>query len=200
MSFLRAPGPVAPRLRIGLFGGSFNPAHQGHVYVGEVALKRVPLDYVWWMVSPGNPLKDPAEMAPFGQRFLGAQGVARHPRFVVTAVERRLHTVFTYDTLRALIRRFPQAQFVWLMGSDNLEGFHRWERWRDIVRLVPIAVVIRPGSALAPLKAKAMQTFWRARSGRLHRPPAIMLIDGRRNESSATAIRALGERSRPVLG
>jgi nicotinate-nucleotide adenylyltransferase len=199
MSFLKAPGPVADGLKIGILGGSFNPAHGGHVYLAETALTRLKLDYVWWLVSPGNPLKDPVDMAPFRERLASARFVARHPRFVVTGLERHLGTVFTADTLEILARRFPRVRFVWLMGSDNLDQFDRWWRWRDIVKTVPVAVAIRPGSALAPLKAKAMQAYARARTERLKRPPAIVIIDGRRNEENATAIRALGKHYRRMI-
>jgi nicotinate-nucleotide adenylyltransferase len=179
MNWLRPPGPIAPGLRIGLLGGSFNPAHEGHLYVGEVALKRLRLDYVWWLVATQNPLKPLASMAPLKKRLAAARALAsRDPRLIVTDIERHLGTCYTIDTLRALTRRFPGVRFVWLMGSDNLEQFHRWRRWEEIAALVPIAVVLRPGSVLAPLRAKAMK-----------RIPRIAIVDGRRNEASATAIR-----------
>ena len=188
-SWLRPPGPVAKGLRIGLLGGSFNPAHDGHLYVGEAARKRLGLDYVWWLVAPQNPLKPSSDMAPLEDRLAGARALAgRHPRLIVTDLERNLGTRYTIDTLKVLTRRFPQVRFVWLMGSDNLEQFHRWRRWQDIAALMPIAVVIRPGSVLAQLRAKAMQRFVRRKN--LGKPPAIVLVDGRRKEASATVIRA----------
>jgi len=189
MNWLTPPGPVARGLRIGLLGGSFNPAHAGHLYVSEIALKRLGLDYVWWLVSPQNPLKSPSGMAPFAQRLAGARALAgRNPRLVVSSLEQTLGTTYTIDTLKALRRRFREPRFVWLMGSDNLEQFHRWQRWTDIAALMPMAVILRPGSVLAPLRAKTMQRF--GRKLHLHRPPAIVMVDGRRNEASATAIRA----------
>jgi nicotinate-nucleotide adenylyltransferase len=192
MNWLRPPGPVAQGLRIGLLGGSFNPAHQGHLYVGEVALKRLRLDYVWWLVSPQNPLKPIAGMAPLDKRLAAARALAgRHPRLIVTDIERSLGTRYTIDTLKALTRRFPQLRFVWLMGSDNLAQFHRWRRWTAIVALMPVAVVIRPGSVLAALHAKAMQRFAPSRAQTLRAPPAIIIVDGRRNEASAMAIRGV---------
>jgi nicotinate-nucleotide adenylyltransferase len=127
-------------------------------------------------------------MAPLDRRLAAARALAgRHPRLIVTDIERSLGTRYTIDTLKALNRRFPQVRFVWLMGSDNLAQFHRWRRWEDIVALMPVAVVIRPGSVLAPLHAKAMQRF--ARAMNLGTTPTIVPVDGRRNEASATAIR-----------
>ena len=188
-NWLRPPGPVASGLRIGLLGGSFNPAHDGHLYVGEAAHKRLGLDYVWWLVAPQNPLKPVSDMAPLEDRLAGARALAgRHPRLIVTDLEHNLGTRYTIDTLKALTRRFPQVRFVWLMGSDNLEQFHRWRRWEAIAARTPLVVVIRPGSVLASLYAKAMQRF--AMRKNLRKPPAIVLVDGRRKEASATVIRA----------
>ena len=189
MNWLRPPGPVAKGLRIGLLGGSFNPAHVGHFYVSEIALKRLPLDYVWWLVAPQNPLKSASDMASADMRLAGARAlVGRRPRLIVSDLERTLGTRYTIDTLKALRRRFPEVEFVWLMGSDNLAQFHRWQRWTDIAALMPIAVIVRPGSVLAQLNAKAMQRF--ARRKNFRKLPAIVPVDGRRNEASATAIRA----------
>ncbi|MGC9952936.1 MAG: nicotinate (nicotinamide) nucleotide adenylyltransferase [Rhizomicrobium sp.] len=201
MNWLRPPGPIAPGLRIGLLGGSFNPAHEGHLYVGEVARKRLRLDYVWWLVAPQNPLKPVSEMAPLEDRMAAARALAgRHPRLIVTNLERTLGTRYTIDTLKALTRRFPEVRFVWLMGSDNLDQFHRWRRWAEIVRLVPIVVVERSGSVLAPLRAKTMQRFALSRAQTLHPPPAIIVVDGRRNDARASAIRAgLGARKSLML-
>ena len=191
MEWLRPPGPVANGLRIGLLGGSFNPAHEGHLYVSEIALKRLGLDYVWWLVAPQNPLKPENEMAPLEKRLAAARARAgRHPRLIVTDIEHSLGTRYTIDTLKALTRRFRGVRFVWLMGSDNLDQFHRWRRWEEIAALVPIAVVLRVGSVLAPLRAKAMQRFALSRAQTLRAPPAIIIVDGRRNEASASAIRA----------
>jgi nicotinate-nucleotide adenylyltransferase len=193
-NWVRAPGPVAKGLRIGLLGGSFNPAHEGHLHVSEVGLEMLGLDYVWWLVSPQNPLKPATGMAPFDKRLAGARALARHRRIRVTGIESELGTQFTIDTVAALTRRFPQLRFVWLMGSDNLEDFQRWRRWPEIAARLPIAVVIRPGSTLAPLYAKVAQRLARARlrDGR-HiadaSPPAFTIIDAPRNALSATAIR-----------
>jgi nicotinate-nucleotide adenylyltransferase len=186
-------------MRIGLLGGSFNPAHEGHLYVSEITFKQLPVDYVWWLVSPQNPLKPESGMAPLTKRLAAARALAgRRPRLVVSDLERTLGTRYTIDTLKALTRRFPQVRFVWLMGSDNLEQFHRWRRWSEIAELVPIAVVIRPGSVLARLRAKAMRRFPRRKN--LRKPPAIVPVDGRRNEASASGLRAgLGARKALML-
>jgi nicotinate-nucleotide adenylyltransferase len=180
--WVRPPGPVAPGLRIGLLGGSFNPAHEGHLYVSEIALKRLGLDYVWWLVSPQNPLKSTAGMAALPERVRRARIVARHPRIVVTDIERGLGTRYSFDTLRALKRRFPQVEFTWLMGSDNLASFRRWHRWADLAALLPIAVIQRPGTVLAVLQARPIRRFGR-----------LQIIDGKRNAQSATVIRARTE-------
>ncbi len=127
--WLKPPGPIAPGLRIGLLGGSFNPAHEGHLHVSEVALKRLGLDYVWWLVAPHNPLKPTIGMAPLDARVSMAAQTAAHPRILVMDIEAALGTRYTIDTLGALERRFPQLRFVWLMGSDNLDQFRHWRRW-----------------------------------------------------------------------
>jgi nicotinate-nucleotide adenylyltransferase len=197
-AWLTPPGPVAPGLRIGLLGGSFNPAHEGHLHVSEVALKRLGLDYVWWLVAPQNPLKSPRGMADFRDRLTGARKLARgHPRLRVSDIEARTRTCYTIDTIARLKARFPQLKFVWLMGSDNLVTFHRWRNWQELARRIPIAVVMRPGTTLAPLKAMAAQRFAAARprseSGLADAdPPAFVILDSRRNAASATDIRAKG--------
>ncbi len=190
--WLRPPGPVAPGLRVGLLGGSFNPPHEGHVHISEMALKRLGLDYVWWLVSPQNPLKPRRETAPLGERLAQAFRLVHDRRIIVTDIERVLGTRFTVDTLAALRRRFPLLRFVWLMGSDNLLGFHRWKAWPRIAALVPVAVVMRPGSTLAPLKAKAMQRFGRARRTSIgsNAPPAFLIVGGPSSAQSSTALRA----------
>jgi nicotinate-nucleotide adenylyltransferase len=193
-TWLRPPGPVARGLRIGLLGGSFNPAHEGHVHVSEVALKRLGLDYVWWLVAPQNPLKSVVGMAPLHGRMADAVALARHPRIIVMDIEHALGTRYTVDTVRALKKRFPQLCFVWLMGSDNLDNFKRWYRWPEILSHIPVAIVLRPGSVLAALHAKPIERFASARRHHCSiaraRAPAIAIIDGRRNSQSSTAIRA----------
>ena len=155
--------------RIGLLGGSFNPAHGGHRAISLFAMRALNLDAVWWLVSPGNPLKSKAGMAPLAARLASARKQARRSRIVPTAIEAELGTRYTLDTLRALRRRYPKAQFVWLMGSDNLAQFHRWRRWRAIARTMPIAVIARPGYEGAALASPAGAWL-----GRFRRPPASL--------------------------
>jgi nicotinate-nucleotide adenylyltransferase len=196
--FVRAPGPVSPGLRIGLLGGSFNPAHEGHLYVSEVARKRLRLDFVWWLVSPQNPLKLRKDTAPLAARLASARSLSGNPHIVITDIEQAIGTNYTIDTLTALKLRFPQVRFVWLMGSDNLKTFHRWRRWPDILRSVPVAVVARPGSAISAIHSVPLMRFAYARTGAASlasaRPPAIAFIDGPRNWQSSTAIRDAARR------
>jgi len=190
--WIRPPGPVAPGLRIGLFGGSFNPAHSGHLYVSLTALRRLKLDYVWWLVSPGNPLKTASGTADFAKRFASAQKIAHHPRLIVSDIERQLGTRYTIDTVKKLLRRFPQVQFVWLMGSDNLENFHRWRDWQKLAPSLPLAVVQRPGHIMAAVHAAPIRHYGARRMQGGAQPPAILILDGARNPESATRLRALG--------
>ena len=195
--WIRPPGPVADGLRIGLLGGSFNPAHEGHVHASAVALKTLKLDYVWWLVSPQNPLKSAHGMATFEERLQSARKLARRPRMVVSGIEAELGTVYTVDTLIKLKGRFPQIRFVWLMGSDNMIQIARWRDWPAIFALVPVAVVTRPGTVLKALSAKAAQRFANskrpadARFANL-RPPAWTILDANRHPASATELRARG--------
>ena len=187
LSWIRPPGPIADGLRIGLLGGSFDPAHDGHLYVSETARRALKLDQVWWLVSPGNVLK-PAPGA-LATRLAGAKAVAHHPSIRVTDIETQLGTRYTIDTVAALQKRFPAVHFVWLMGSDNLEQFSRWRRWRQIAAQIPIAVVRRPGSVLAPLHAPLARLLG---VSRLSGPaPSLVMLDGRRNEASSTRLREL---------
>ena len=185
-------------MRIGLLGGSFDPAHDGHLYVSEIARRVLKLDYVWWLVSPGNPLKP--EPDALGVRLARARTAARqHPFIRVTDIEQRLGTRYTIDTVRALKHRFPRVRFVWLMGSDNLEQFARWRSWREIARIVPIAVVRRPGSVLAPLHAPLARRLGVARSP--GPAPSLVVLDGRRNWDSSTVLRqqALGAAAEAMI-
>ena len=185
------------RQRIGLLGGSFNPAHGGHRAISLFAMKALNLDAVWWLISPGNPLKPKAGMAPLAARLGSAQAQARRSRIVPTAIEAELGTRYTLDTLRALRRRYPKAQFVWLMGSDNLAQFHRWRRWREIARTMPIAVIARPGyegAALASPAGAWLARFRRSPASLNTRAgwsaPALIYLRFDPDPRSATALRA----------
>ncbi|HEY6655295.1 MAG TPA: nicotinate-nucleotide adenylyltransferase [Methyloceanibacter sp.] len=150
---------AAPNMRIGLLGGSFNPAHAAHRHISLAALKRLALDQVWWLVSPGNPLKDAANAPDLGARIAAARTVARHPKIVVTGFEAARPSAYTIDTIRFLKRRYPSVDFVWLMGADNLASFHRWRAWEELFGLVPIAVLDRPGYRLKARASRAAQRF-----------------------------------------
>jgi nicotinate-nucleotide adenylyltransferase len=179
---------------IGLLGGSFNPAHEGHLHLSLEALKRLDLDEVWWLVSPQNPLKPAQGMASLARRMERAREIARHPRIRVTDLERKLGTRFTIDTLRRLNRRFPGVRFVWLMGADNLSQIPSWKGWREIFQLVPIAVFDRPPYARRALAGKAAQRFRRARVSprdlATAELPAWAFVRMKPHPASATAIRA----------
>ncbi len=182
---------------IGLLGGSFNPAHAGHRHISEIALKRLRLDELWWLVSPQNPLKPVAGMAPFAERVAGARAIARHPRIRVTGIEADLQTTYSAETLRRLIRRFPHIRFIWLMGADNLAQIHQWKDWTQIFNTVAVAVLARPSYCLRALAGPAAHRFSRNRvpesaSGALRRrrPPAWVFLVGPLNPLSATVIRA----------
>ncbi|NJR13336.1 MAG: nicotinate-nucleotide adenylyltransferase [Phyllobacteriaceae bacterium] len=191
-----------PGMVVGLFGGSFNPPHAGHALVAEIALRRLGLDQLWWMVTPGNPLKSTRELLPLGQRMALSRAMAPGPRVKVTAFE-ALHAVrYTADTLALVKRLNPGVRFVWVMGADNLKHFHHWQRWRGIARMMPIAVIDRPGATLSYLSSPMALAFAWARvdedDARLlarRPPPAWTLIHGPRSSLSSTAIRAATKRS-----
>lgn len=194
-AFVRLPRHEAGQ-RIGLLGGSFNPAHAGHRLASLIALKRLRLDAVWWLVTPGNPLKETAGLPRLDVRMRQAARVAAHPRIVVTGLEADIGERYTYDTLAYLTRRAPGVRFVWLMGADNLRQFDRWRRWRDIAALVPIAVVDRPGASLRAMQGRA--GVWLARhrlpegaAARLANAPApaFVFLHGPRSSLSSTALR-----------
>jgi nicotinate-nucleotide adenylyltransferase len=183
--------------RTGLLGGSFNPAHRGHRGLSLHAARALGLDEVWWLVSPGNPLKPLEGMAPLPARFASALQAARGLPIRVTAIERELGTRYTVDTLSALLRRFPSRRFVWLMGADNLAQFHLWREWREIARTVPIAVAGRPGYDGAAHAARAMGWLRRfvrpagqARQWTEWKLPALVQLSLPPDPTSATALRA----------
>lgn len=184
-------------MRIGLFGGSFDPPHEGHLLVSRVALRRLKLDRLWWLVTPGNPLKDMNGHASLDARLSACRKFAAHPRIVVTGFEAEIRTRFTYDTLRYITLRCPATHFVWIMGADNLLTFHRWRHWREIAALAPIAVIDRPGATLKSLGAKAARSLAPFRVAEQDAPllatmtpPAFVYLHGRRLPHSSTALRA----------
>jgi nicotinate-nucleotide adenylyltransferase len=156
--YLKVP-MAAPNMRIGLLGGSFNPAHEAHRRISIAALKRLGLDQVWWLVSPGNPLKQNQKAPSLGKRVAAAREAARHPKIMVTGFEGATGSAYTVDTIRFLKRRYPSVDFVWLMGADNLADFHRWRSFEEIFKLVPIAVFDRPGFRLKARASRAAQRF-----------------------------------------
>jgi nicotinate-nucleotide adenylyltransferase len=183
--------------RIGLLGGSFNPAHAGHRHISVEALRLLGLDEVWWLVSPQNPLKSATGMAPLAARLASAEAIARHPRIKVMAIEAQLQTRYAVDTVTALQRRLPENRFIWVMGADILPELHRWHRWRALLHRLPIAVMARPRYMGCALRSPAMgwARRWRRRPGTASdwpdwMLPAIVVLDIRAMPISATAIRA----------
>lgn len=186
-------------MRIGLLGGSFNPAHEAHRAVSLLAWKRLGLDRIWWLVSPGNPLKENSSLPPVEQRIAEAREVAASPFIDVCAPEVAYRTRYTFDTLSRLIAEHRAVRFVWLMGADNLAQFHRWKRWREIAGLMPIAVIERPGDEDAPLSSKAAHTLARHRVDESDaalllsmQPPAWIYLHGLKSPLSSTSLRLKG--------
>ncbi len=190
--------PASPGMKIGLFGGSFNPPHEAHRAASLLALKKLGLDRVWWLVTPGNPLKNNRALPSLDERLKAARKLAAHPKIDVTGVEAELATRYTYDTVTRLRQRRPGVDFVFIVGADNLAHFHRWERWRSLLRTVPLAVVDRPEYELSSLAAPAAVAFAAARVGEdrakslaRQRPPAWTFLRGLKSELSSTALRKL---------
>ena len=193
---LRLGFTLKPGMRVGLFGGSFNPAHEGHAHVAETALIRLRLDKVIWLVSPQNPLKPRHETAGIDARLAGARLWARGSKMVVSNAESRIGSRYTIDTLRLLKRRYPGVKFVWIMGADSLASFHRWRGWTQIMQSVPMAVVSRPWAALKARTSPAAKRFRHARHGSRQAPilpqlkaPAWVYLRGPFNFASSTAMR-----------
>jgi len=195
LAHLKAP-VAASGMRIGLLGGSFDPAHDAHRQISLAALKRLELDQVWWLVTPGNPLKDVSKLPPLSQRVAAAERVADHPRIEVTGFDGGTGTGYTIDLLKALRRRFPDIHFVWLMGADNLVDFHHWKSWPEIFSMMPIAVLDRPGYRLKAMATPAAKRFSEyyvdetdAAGLSLLEPPAWTILSHRLSGLSSTAIR-----------
>jgi len=194
---IRAKPPLAfAGQRIGLLGGSFNPPHAAHLMISMSALRRLELAAVWWMVTPGNPLKPQGDLAPLEQRLDLCRRLMRHPRIKITAFESALPTAYTAATLAFLQQRYPGVRFVWLMGADNFAAFHRWQHWRDIAQRMPIAVFNRPHFHLPAQASRTARTLQRARqpeacARRLAyaRAPAWTVLTGRLSALSSTQIR-----------
>jgi nicotinate-nucleotide adenylyltransferase len=187
---------VEDDMLVGLFGGSFNPPHQGHHLVAEIALRRLGLDQLWWMVTPGNPLKSKRALAPLEERLRLSETVAKDPRIRVTAFEQSLNSTYTADILERIKLKNPRVRFIWIMGADNLRDFHRWQNWKKIATTFPIAVIDRPGATLSFLSSVMAKTFDYARVDEHHaealgrmRAPAWTFIHGPRSTLSSTAIR-----------
>lgn len=187
----------APGLRIGLFGGSFNPPHEAHREVSLMAMKRLGLDRIWWLVTPGNPLKDTRGLPPVEERVAAAQKLADHPRIDATGFEAVTGLKYSCDTITYLLRECPDVRFVWIMGADNLKGFHRWKNWRAIFGLIPIAIMDRGGISLQATSGPAAIHFARARIPENQamtladrQPPAWVYLHGIKSTLSSTALRA----------
>jgi nicotinate-nucleotide adenylyltransferase len=190
--------PHAPGMRIGLFGGTFDPPHQAHLGAALLALKRLKLDRVWWLVTPGNPLKNTRGLAPLPARIAAARALTHHPRIYVTGLEAVIKTRYTYDTISWLVTRCPGVRFVWVMGADNLRSFHRWQKWRKIAELVPIVVIDRLGPSLYAAASPAGNALARDRIPEYavstlpnRKAPVWAFLHGLKSPLSSTALRAL---------
>jgi nicotinate-nucleotide adenylyltransferase len=193
--------PHAPGMRIGLFGGTFDPPHQAHLAAALLALKRLKLDRVWWLVTPGNPLKNTRGLAPLTDRIAAARALTSHPRIDITGLEAVIKTRYTYDTISWLLARCPGVRFVWIMGADNLRSFHRWQKWHKIAELVPIVVIDRLGPSLYAAASPAGNVLARVRipehaAAALpdRKPPVWAYLHGLKSPLSSTALRALRTR------
>lgn len=193
--FVRPP-PFAPGMRIGLFGGTFDPPHAAHVHVSATALRRLGLDRIWWIVTPGNPLKQHGGLTPLDDRIAQARALNRDPRVVVTDIEARIGTRYAVDTVRWLTRRCPGVHFVWVMGADILGELHRWRHWRAMTNMIPLAIVDRPGAGFAAAASPAGHALARWRILESDAPrlaeigaPAFVMLHGKRLDLSSTMLR-----------
>lgn len=196
--------PHAPGMRIGLFGGTFDPPHLAHLGASLLALKRLKLDRVWWLVTPGNPLKNTQGLVALEKRITAARALTHHPRIDVTGLEAVINTRYTIDTLSWLRTRCPRVRFVWIMGADNLRSFHRWQNWRGISKLIPIVVVDRLGPSLYAAASAAGQALGRFRLPEIdavtlpgHSTPAWAFLHGLKSPLSSTALRAQRRQTEP---
>jgi nicotinate-nucleotide adenylyltransferase len=194
--------PTADGLRVGLLGGSFNPPHAAHRALSLFALKRLHLDRVWWLVSPGNPLKDTSALPALDKRLAAARDLADHPAIQVTGIEAAIKTHYTVDTIAVLRRRYPSVRFVWLMGADNLAQFHRWRSWQSIAGQIPLAVIDRPSDSFRALASPAAQALSKYRhnessAARLveFEAPAWLFLHGMKSPLSSTQLRSHTKRS-----
>jgi nicotinate-nucleotide adenylyltransferase len=204
---LRIPGitelPLsASGMRIGLFGGSFNPMHEGHILVMEETLRRLELDALWALATPGNPLKNHSDLAPLADRVTAARAMISNPRIRVTGFEAAKGFRYTWQTVRFLAQSLPDRRFVWIMGADSLADFHRWERWEDIAATLPIAVYARPGVANRALSSRTATSLTHAQIDQEHaatlagrKAPAWVYLHGRQSPLSSSAIRAARQRN-----
>ena len=200
------PPAFARGLRVGLFGGTFDPPHQAHRAVCLIAMRRLDLDRVCWLVTPGNPLKDTRGLAPLAERLAKAHALAAHPRIKVSGIEATIGARYTFDTLKYLRSHYPGVHFIWIMGADNLRSFHRWQNWRRIADLMPIAVVDRLGPSLYASAGTAGQALARARipeqsarSLARRKPPAWVYLHGLKSPLSSTALRMARSNSSAVI-
>ena len=203
---LRPGFDLSPGMRVGLYGGSFNPVHAGHLHVARTALRRLGLDRVIWLVSPQNPLKSAADTLSLDDRMAAVRRLATGPSMIVSDIETRIGSAYTIDTLRVMQARWPEVKFVWLMGADNLAQFHRWRGWTEIMRSVPVAVISRPGAMLRSRFSPAAQRF---SSSRLPAeaapvlvdrvPPAWIYLPVPLNHLSSTLLRERAKRESPSL-
>lgn len=188
---------VEEGMSVGLFGGSFNPPHEGHRHVARTALQRLQLDRLWWLVSPGNPLKSNGNLPNLAERIAWSRALIRDPRVDITGCEATLQTHYSADLVLRLLKRFPSVRFVWIMGADNLTNFHRWERWQDIADRVPICIIDRPGDTLSTRSSRAARRYMGARLDEAdakliknYKAPVWTFIHAPRSALSSTALRS----------